>query len=199
MKQKPPKPQKNDPISSERKKKKTIIIIAASVIVSVTIIAAAVILIILLGDDQPGTDVYSESDMQTVIQQEWDNSLGEDAPAFMQTLNECTSFSVDSCTDDGEGHYTAYVTVNGPDINQALKDYQASVTGELSEEEMDNEICRLISEAAYTSSEHTIYIVQATDGNYHVQFPQDFVNAMSGYAFTESFDAMLEEDAFFVE
>lgn len=198
MKQKPPKPQKNDPISSERKKK-NIIIIAASVIVSVIIIAAAVILIILLGDDQSGTDVYSDSDMQSVIQQEWDNSLGEDAPAFMQTLNEYTSFSVDSCTDDGEGHYTAYVTVNGPDINQALKDYQASVTGEISEEEMDNEISRIISEAGYNYSEHTIYIIQDTDGNYHVQFPQDFVNAMSGYAFTESFDAMLGEDAFFVE
>ncbi len=190
-------PQTPNQVPTEKKKK--IIIVAAALIVSIIVIATAVILIILLGDNQSGTDVYADGDMQNVIQQEWDNSLADDAPAFMHSLNECTSFTVDSCTDDGEGHYTAYVTVNGPDINQALKDYQASVTGEVSEEEMDNEISRIISEAAYTYSEHTIYIIQDTDGNYHVQFPQDFINAMSGYAFTDSFDAMLDHDVFFVE
>ncbi len=129
-----------------------------------------------------------------IILEEWESSINEDQPEFLDLLDERSSFKCIRLDSVADGYYVVTAKVSSPDINESLKEYQNQVySQEINEEEMNKKLCELINSAELKTTEQTVDVIVDEDGNVRVQFNDDFVNAMFGYAYTDSMKVFIEE------
>ena len=110
-------------------------------------------------------------------------------------LDEKSSFKCISTEEIGDGYYVVNVSVSSPDISKSLKEYQEKVSGEkFSTDEMNKKLCELIDSAEMKTTNQKVDVIVDEEENVRVQFNDDFVNAMFGYAYIESMQAMMSEE-----
>lgn len=175
------------------KKKNNKGLIAAIVLIGIFAVAEIVLLVLLHGGKNNSAD-YEE--MNTIVHTVWNEAVPEESPQFLKELNRLSSFEVVGVEDLGEGYYTVTASVQSPDILEDLNNYEDSLSGQVTQEEMDAQLCTIIKNARSKETEQVITVICDTDGKYHVEFSEEFIDAMFGYAFSDSFEALLNEEAF---
>lgn len=136
----------------------------------------------------------NQRDFSAEIQENWNLSLSENQPEFLNLLDEKSSFECVSTESPVDGYYVVTADVTSPDISESIKEYQQEVYGrKISEEEMNIKICELINSAELKTTQQTIDIIVDEDENVRVQFNDDFVNAMFGYAYIDSMQTYMDE------
>lgn len=177
----------------KKKKKKT-----GMILIDVVLIAAACAGIFFLISAKRQKKDYSE--FQSVIQTEWEKSLSKDAPDFLKKLNSSSSFSVKSVYESDSGFYTVTLSVTSPDINESLVRFQEEAAEQsLSADEINASISSLIEKAQPKTTEQPVYVIEAENKNYYVRFSEEFIDAMSGYAYTNARNAISSESALTAE
>ena len=130
----------------------------------------------------------AQMDFSQNIQDEWNSSKDKNQPEFLNLLDEKSSFNCIS-TD-----YVVNVQVTSPDISNDLKEYKKQITGKkVDTKQMNKKLCELINNAQSKTTNQTVDIIVDDDNNVRVQFNDDFVNAMFGYAYIEGMQAFLSE------
>lgn len=167
-------------VMTKSKKKKTALII---LIVSLFIVVLSGILFLLVYNSNSS----KEARMQKRLEEAWNIEISDDAPEFFKAFDEKSYFKVTDISDDGQGHFTVTADVTSPDIYQAIIDYQNSITYLVSYEEMDSALTQIINDADLKTTEQTVVFIE-TDGEDVVQFSEDFVDAMYGYAYKYSME-----------
>lgn len=135
--------------------------------------------------------------IQNVINEKWQESIPAESAQFIKEFNERSKFQVVDLTEINEC-LEATVWVASPDISISLQEYQNSGVDDLSDEEIDAGICDLINLAEINRTEQTVYVYIDVDGEYHVRFTEEFINAMFGYAFSDSVESLYTADELLV-
>ena len=112
----------------------------------------------------------AQMDFSQNIQDEWNSSKDKNQPEFLNLLDEKSSFNCISTDYVSDGYYVVNVQVTSPDISNEL-----------------------INNAQSKTTNQTVDIIVDDDNNVRVQFNDDFVNAMFGYAYIEGMQAFLSE------
>lgn len=165
---------------TKSKKKKTALII---LIVLFFIVVLLGILFLLFYN----SDSSKETRMQKRLEEAWNIEISEDAPEFFKAFDEKSYFKVTDISDDGQGHFTVTADVTSPDVYQAIINYQNSITNLVSNEEMDSVLTQIINDADLKTTTQTVIFIE-TDGESVVQFSEDFIDAMYGYAYKYSME-----------
>lgn len=166
------------------KKTKVLKIVLFS-LVAVLLIITVVLVAVALNEKKKDTDIPY---MQDFIESSWSvESDKDEKPEFYNVLEEKSSFNVKKIQDDGDDHYTVTVEVSSPYILDKLKEYESSVDGEISEDEIDKKLLELVNSSEIKSTEINLTVVKA-DGERFVEFNDEFVDAMFGYAYSYSMD-----------
>lgn len=164
--------------------------------VMVCLVGILLIAVVLLVGNSMGLfkfEDHSET-FQQLITTEWEKSITEDQPEFLNKLEERNSFTLVDYKNEGDGYYTVELEVSAPDINDQLIEYQESITDQdVSEDEMNEKICEIIDISNDKTSTVTISIICDEDGVFHVNFTDEFVDAMTGYAFTNALETLMAE------
>lgn len=174
-------------------KKKTVSIILISLL---AIVIIGVVIGIGLAAYFNSSSVKN-SQMQKVLEEAWyieTTEADEDIPNFYTAIEEKSSFEVTKVVEDVSGHYTITANVTSPNIYEALVDYQNSMTSVESDEEMDKLLTNIINSADLETSSQTVTYVE-TEDDASVQFSDEFVDAMYGYAYTyamQQFEALMQ-------
>ena len=162
----------------------------------VCVVALALIAVVFLVGKSTGLfnfEDHSET-FQQLITTEWEKSISEDQPEFLTKLEERNSFILKDYKSEGDGYYTVELEVTSPDINEQLTEYQNSVAEQnVSENEINEKICEIIDSAEDKTTTVTLSIICDDDGAYHVTFTDEFVDAMTGYAFSNTLGTLMEE------
>ena len=133
----------------------------------------------------------AQMDFSQNIQDEWNSSKDKNQPEFLNLLDEKSSFNCISTDYVSDGYY---VQVTSPDISNDLKEYKKQITGKkVDTKQMNKKLCELINNAQSKTTNQTVDIIVDDDNNVRVQFNDDFVNAMFGYAYIEGMQAFLSE------
>ena len=128
----------------------------------------------------------AQMDFSQNIQDEWNSSKDKNQPEFLNLLDEKSSFNCISTDYVSDGYYVVNVQVTSPDISNDLKEYKKQITGKkVDTKQMNN--------AQSKTTNQTVDIIVDDDNNVRVQFNDDFVNAMFGYAYIEGMQAFLSE------
>lgn len=136
----------------------------------------------------------NQNDFSNEIQNEWVSSIADNQPDFLNVLDDKSSFECISTESVGDGYYVVTANVSSPDISESINTYQKEVYGkEISEEEINKNLCELINSADLKTTEQKIDIIVDEDGNVRVQFNDDFINAMFGYAYIDSIETYMDE------
>lgn len=134
-------------------------------------------------------------DFSNQIHEKWNSSIADNQPEFLNLLDEKSSFKCISTEEIGDGYYVVNVSVSSPDISKSLKEYQEKVSGKkFSTDEMNKKLCELIDSAEMKTTNQKVDVIVDEEENVRVQFNDDFVNAMFGYAYIESMQAMMSEE-----
>ena len=129
-----------------------------------------------------------QMDFSQNIQDEWNSS------EFLNLLDEKSSFNCISTDYVSDGYYVVNVQVTSPDISNDLKEYKKQISGKkVDTKQMNKKLCELINNAQSKTTNQTVDIIVDDDNNVRVQFNDDFVNAMFGYAYIEGMQAFLSE------
>lgn len=136
----------------------------------------------------------TQKDFSTEIQEKWNLSASENQPEFLNLLDEKSSFECVETESLEDGYYVVKANVCSPDISESIKIYQKETYGKkISEEEMNAKLCELINSADIKTTEQTIDIIVDEDENVRVQFNDEFINAMFGYAYIDSMQTYMDE------
>ena len=125
----------------------------------------------------------AQMDFSQNIQDEWNSSKDKNQPEFLNLLDEKSSFNCISTDYVSDGYYVVNVQVTSPDITGKKVDTK----------QMNKKLCELINNAQSKTTNQTVDIIVDDDNNVRVQFNDDFVNAMFGYAYIEGMQAFLSE------
>lgn len=162
----------------------------------VCVLCVAVIAVVLFVGNSMGLFKFEDhsATFQQLITTEWEKSITEDQPEFLNKLEERNSFTVVDYKSEGDGYYTVELEVTSPDINEQLIKYQNSVTEQdIPENEMNKKICEIIDSSNDKTTKITLSVICDEDGAYHVTFTDEFVDAMTGYAFSNALETLMEE------
>lgn len=152
-------------------------------------ICAMLIILLFCGCGKEKSNNFSAE-----IAKAWNTSIAENQPEFLNIIDERSSFKCVSTEPQGNGYYVVTVDVSSPDISESIKDYQKEVYGEkISESEMNNKLCELINLAELKITQQTVDVIVDEDKNVRVQFNDDFINAMFGYAYTDAIQTYMDE------
>lgn len=136
----------------------------------------------------------NQKDFSVEIQENWNASISDNQPEFLNLLDEKSSFEYISTESLGDGYYVATVSVSSPDISESIAAYQEEVYGKkTSKEEINEKLCELINSADLKTTTQTIDIIVDEDGNVRTQFNDNFINAMFGYAYIDSIKTYMNE------
>lgn len=136
----------------------------------------------------------AQMDFSQNIQDEWNSSKDKNQPEFLNLLDEKSSFNCISTDYVSDGYYVVNVQVTSSDISNDLKEYKKQITGKkVDTKQMNKKLCELINNAQSKTTNQTVDIIVDDDNNVRVQFNDDFVNAMFGYAYIEGMQAFLSE------
>lgn len=164
-------------------KKKIGIIIAIIVVIMIIIVS-----ILLYLDSKEEQTIYD------VIYSEWANSIPKEQPEFLNAMDELSSFDFVDIVEEPKDYFTVTVDTYSPNISETLNEYQEQMYDEqLTEEEVDAVLCEIIYNAPINTTTHYIYVIRDEDNNYHVNFSESFIDAMFGYAYTDSMKTLNEE------
>lgn len=134
---------------------------------------------------------------QSIIQEEWNKSLSEDAPDFIKKLDSLSSFCVSKVKKIDSGFHVVTLLVTSPNISESLEKYQKEVEGKtLSTDKMNSEIVSLIEKAQPKTTKQSIYVIEDEAGNCYVRFSEEFLDAMSGYAYTTARNSLSKDSTF---
>ena len=172
-------------------KKQTLILI---IVLSIIILTGSTILFCCFHNKTTSSN-YCQ--WQTVIQSEWDAAKPVDAPSFLKTINNLSEFRVISVEETETNYFTIKVSVSSPDISCSLVEYQNCLSKEevVTKDIIDKEITNIIKNAKLKTTEQIIYALKDTNGNYHIQFTEDFLDAMFGYAYNNALAVLTNESA----
>lgn len=136
----------------------------------------------------------NQKDFSSEIQEKWNSSASENQPEFLNLLDEKSSFECVLTESFGDGYYVVTANVSSPDISESIKTYQQEVYGKkISKDEMNTKLCELINSADLKTTQQTIDIIVDEDENVRVQFNDEFINAMFGYAYIDSMQIYMNE------
>ncbi len=162
------------------------------IIAVILLLVAAVIIFLIKGNN---ASEVAPSEIQKIIQSEWDKSISEQSPEFLNKLNSRSSFTVIDQQDDGNGFYTVTANVTSPDISDAVKKLdEENGEKQLTGEEIDKTVSELIDKSKEKTTEQTVFVICDTENNYHVQFTEEFSDAMLGYILSESILLLSDND-----
>ena len=124
--------------------------------------------------------------IQGIIEEAWNvESSKSEKPEFYKKLEEKSSFNVKKIEDDGDDHYTVTVEVSSPYIIDKLKEYENSIDRKISDDEIDKKLLELVDSSEIKSTDIKLTVVKA-DGKRFVEFNDEFIDAMFGYAYSYS-------------
>lgn len=165
-----------------KSKKNFAIIIICAVLIVMAIIAGVIFFL---------NSRVSNETLQETITNAWTRETEEEIPGFLTDIESKASFTVVDFVDNGKGHYSVEVEATSPDIYQEIIDYQRSITEIIGTEEIDKQLSRIIEEAELKTTQHTLTVIYS-DGEPEVKFTEEFVDAMYGYAYIYSINAIEE-------
>lgn len=124
--------------------------------------------------------------IQGIIEEAWNvESSKSEKPEFYKKLEEKSSFNVKKIEDDGDDHYTVTVEASSPYIIDKLKEYENSIDRKISDDEIDKKLLELVNSSEIKSTDIKLTVVKA-DGKRFVEFNDEFIDAMFGYAYSYS-------------
>ncbi len=177
----------------DTRKRKT----ANIIIISFILIMIVVLTVLLVSMFRSSKKEDKIVEIQNVINEQWQGSIPVESTQFIKEFNERSKFQVADLTETNDC-LEATVWVASPDISISLQEYQNSGVDDLSDEEIDAGICDLINLAEINRTEQTVYVYIDVDGEYHVRFTEEFINAMFGYAFSDSVESLYAADELLV-
>ena len=159
------------------KKKKVIIII--SVIVAVLAVVAIAVAVIFFMQKEESIEAF-----QSAVENSWASQTeAEGKPEFMKLLESKSTFSVANFAENDEEHYTLEITVSSPDILPAMQNLNKMMKKELSQKEIDTLLTKAVKDARPKTSTVNLNVTK-TQNNYRVEFSEEFIDAMYGYAYS---------------
>lgn len=161
------------------------------------LVLAAVISILLCLDfsPEPAETLPKEPTQEALalaVESAWLSAQSPEQPAFLTKLDEMSSYELHSVEPLENGRYLLKMVVTAPDLGgQLMKLGYAQLPQENNENELNTFLCEQIDKAEVKQSEAAIMAV-SVDGEYHITFSDDFVDAMSGGAYSYSRQAMVD-------
>lgn len=159
-------------------------------------ISVAVIISIVLGTLISLTilNAIEKKEIYNSIYYEWEASIPEKQPKFLNALDEVSSFECVDIVEESENYFIVTVITYSPNILADLNAYQQQMYYEdITEDEINEALCDIIYSAPIKTAEHNIYVVKDGEGNYHVNFSESFVDAMFDYAYMDATQTLNDE------
>lgn len=157
-------------------KRKVVIIIIAVVCV----VTAAIVCFFALNFK---TDKFKE-----IVYTDWQAKDEFSDNSFMKEFASYSEFDVVGVEKD-ENCYILTCKVSSPYILDGLKEYQETLEDIPSEEDMNTKLINLITTSEMKTTEQVIRVYE-TDENKVVEYTDEFIDAMYGYAYLYSIDEL---------
>lgn len=145
--------------------------------------------------------MLTEADLISLIQQEWDDSISEDQPVFLSSIDSRSNFEYIDYTFDGASTYTIHYNVSSPDISSLLfSDQYNSDQNNMSNDELNNELINMINAAEIKTTEQVVYVfVSQTTADdpqeIDIKFTDGFIDAMFCYSYISATNAIIEDES----
>ena len=165
-----------------------------AMVICLALLAIVAVIAIAFGGDFVKTLFVSKDEKITqAIDVEWQSSIKEEQPAFLDAIDEKSEYTIGKIKNEGSGYYSVEVEVNSPDMSEGLNAYASQTQGkQLSEEEMNAELVSIIQSSPMKTSQHKLSVIEDSDGKFHVSFPVEFIDAMFGYIYVDSLESLNE-------
>lgn len=165
--------------------KKRNIPILAGVLIFFAVITAILVLTLGVNGKKPDAKLTSAVDAA------WDNAKTENQPEFLTKIDELSSFKLTKVQKE-DGRYIIKATVTAPDLSEKLsKLEQSELPQNNNPEELNKFLCKQLEDTKIKNTDSIIYAF-IENGEYHITFSEEFVDAMSGNLYSFSKKAYME-------
>lgn len=158
---------------NSRKKRNKIAIVVS---VFLLVVGLVILIFVLCKGDA------SVENMQNELQNAWVEGNDFDDTSFMDTFEINSRFVVTSVEESEENCYIITCDVSSPNILDLLIEYCDNLEKQPTEEEINEEIIKMISSSDVQVTQQTVTAFK-TDAGYVFEFSDGFIDAMYGYSY----------------